>query len=69
MLRRTDLLRVVDHQRADLERCADVEEFDRFRQGAIGLLTDRRIRDALDVEQAPASCKIATAATRSDGRS
>jgi hypothetical protein len=54
MLRRTDLLRVVDHQRADLERCADVEEFDRFRQGAIGLLTDRRIRDALDVEQAPA---------------
>jgi hypothetical protein len=55
MLRRTDLLRVVDHQRADLERCADVEEFDRFRQGAIGLLTDRRIRDALDVEQALAS--------------
>src|SRR5580658_5123488 len=55
LLRRTDLLRVVDHQRADLERCADVEEFDRFRQGAIGLLTDRRIRDALDVDRAPAS--------------
>jgi Protein of unknown function (DUF1501) len=55
LLRRSDLLRVVDHQRADLERCADVEEFDRFRQGAIGLLTDRRIRDALDVDRAPAS--------------
>jgi Protein of unknown function (DUF1501) len=55
LLRRSDLLRVVDHQRADLERCADVEEFDRFRQGAIGLLTDRRIRDAIDVERAPAS--------------
>jgi len=55
MLRRADLLRVVDQQRADLERCADVEEFDRFRQGAIGLLTDRRVRDALDVERAPAT--------------
>lgn len=55
MLRRADLLRVVDHQRADLERFADIEEFDRFRQGAIGLLTDRRIRDALDVDRAPAS--------------
>jgi hypothetical protein len=54
MLRRADLLRVVDQQRADLERCADVEEFDRFRQGAIGLLTDRKVRDALDVDRAPA---------------
>ena len=46
MNNRTRLLHVLDEQRADLERCADVEQFDRYRQGAISLLTDRRVRDA-----------------------
>jgi len=55
MLNRTKLLRLLDRQRSDLERCADVEEFDRYRQGAISLLTDRRIRDAIDVDQSPAT--------------
>ena len=44
---------MLDEQRADLERCADVEQFDRYRQGAISLLTDRRIREAIDINQAP----------------
>jgi hypothetical protein len=50
---RTRLLHVLDEQRADLERFADVEQFDRYRQGAISLLTDRRVRDAIDVNKAP----------------
>lgn len=50
---RTRLLHVLDEQRADLERCAGVEQFDRYRQGAISLLTDRRVRDAIDVNKAP----------------
>lgn len=54
MLNRTKLLRLLDRQRSDLEKFADVEEFDRYRQGAISLLTDRRIRDAIDVDQAAA---------------
>ena len=51
---RIDLLRVLDRQRLGLERYANVGEFDRYRQGAVSLLTDRRIRDAIDVHQAPA---------------
>ncbi len=31
------------------------EQFDRYRQGAISLLTDRRIRDAIDIHRAPAA--------------
>jgi hypothetical protein len=53
MVDRSRLLRVVDHQRCDLECSADVEQFDRYRQGAISLLTDRSIRDAIDVHRAP----------------
>jgi len=55
ILKRADLLRVVDRQRSDLERAAEVEDFDRYCQGAISLLTDRRIRDAIDVHNAPAT--------------
>jgi hypothetical protein len=54
MASRTRLLRVLDRQRADLERCANIGQFDSYRQGAISLLTDRRIREALDVHEAPA---------------
>src|SRR5579872_4381896 len=50
---RMKLLRSIDRQRADLERFAAIEGFDRHRQGAISLLTDKRIRDAIDVTTAP----------------
>ncbi|MCY2968318.1 MAG: DUF1501 domain-containing protein [Planctomycetota bacterium] len=50
---RLELLGHIDRQRADLEREAGVESFDRYRQGAISLLTDSRIRDAIDVTRAP----------------
>ena len=50
---RIELLRSVDRQRADLDRCASIEQFDRYRQGAISLLVDRRVREAIDVTAAP----------------
>ncbi len=49
---RIDLLRSIDRQRADLERFAAIEQFDHYRQGAVSLLTDRRIREAIDVTAA-----------------
>jgi hypothetical protein len=55
MTSRTRLLRNLDRQRRELEECATLEQFDRYRQGAISLLTDRRIRDAVDIHRAPAA--------------
>ncbi len=55
MASRTRLLRSFDRQRSDLECCANIEQFDRYRQGAISLLTDRRIRDAIDIHKASAA--------------
>ncbi|MBM3457918.1 MAG: DUF1501 domain-containing protein [Armatimonadetes bacterium] len=49
---RVTLLRQIDRQRADLERMAEVEQFDRFRQGAVSLLVDPKVRWALDVTKA-----------------
>jgi hypothetical protein len=49
---RVALLRQVDRQRADLDRLAQVAQFDRFRQDAVSLLTDTRVRQALDVTSA-----------------
>lgn len=49
---RLELLGQIDRQRADLERFAQIEQFDRYRQGAISLLTDARIRKAIDVTTA-----------------
>jgi hypothetical protein len=49
---RLELLDQIDRQRADLERFALIEDFDRYRQGAISLLTDKRIREAIDVTAA-----------------
>jgi len=46
---RLDLLRHIDEQRRDLERLALTENFDRYRQSAISLLTDARLRQAIDV--------------------
>lgn len=49
---RLGLLDQIDRQRADLERFALIENFDRYRDGAISLLTDKRIREAIDVTAA-----------------
>jgi hypothetical protein len=50
---RVELLSGIDRQRADLDRVASIEQFDRYRQGAISLLTDKRIREAIDVTASP----------------
>lgn len=49
---RLDLLGELERQRVELDRRAHVENFDRFRQGVIGLLTDDRVRRAFDVTKA-----------------
>jgi hypothetical protein len=51
---RLALLKHVDCQRHDLDRAATVESFDAFRQGAVAMLTDARVRAAFDVTKAPA---------------
>ena len=42
----------IDHQRAALESLAENEPFDRYRQAAISLLTDAKVREAFDVSDA-----------------
>jgi hypothetical protein len=49
---RLALLKHVDQQRGYLERAANVEHFDHFRQGAISMLTDPKVRHAFDVVHA-----------------
>ena len=49
---RVDLLAAIDRQRRDLDRIASIEQFDRYRQGALSLLTDKRVREAIDVTRA-----------------
>jgi len=49
---RMSLLHCIDHQRAALEKLAENEPFDRYRQAAIALLTDAKIREAFDVVDA-----------------
>lgn len=46
---RLTLLRHVDNQRRQLDRFASSPGFDRYRQAAVSLLTDRRVQAALDV--------------------
>jgi len=50
--RRMDLLQTIDAQRRDLENLASVRDFDRYRQGAVSLLSGKDVRDAFDVQQA-----------------
>jgi hypothetical protein len=50
---RLALLKLIDRQRHDLDRAATVERFDAFRQGAVAMLTDSRVRAAFDVTNAP----------------
>src|SRR5262249_19360637 len=52
---RLTLLKHIDEQRRDLERSSSNPSFDRYRQGAISLLTQERVRQALDVINAPAA--------------
>jgi hypothetical protein len=46
---RLALLRHLDARRAALERTADAARFDRFHEGAVGLLTHARVRAAFDL--------------------
>ena len=46
---RLELLQTLDEQRRSLDHAAHTELFDTFRQDAISLLTDAKVRDALDV--------------------
>lgn len=50
--RRFGLLAEIERQRRDLDRSAEVENFDRDRQGAISLLTERRMQRVFDVQNA-----------------
>lgn len=52
--RRLDLLNLVEQQRRDLDVGANSQEFDRFRQGALSLLTDKRMQQVFDVVNADA---------------
>jgi hypothetical protein len=51
---RLAILKRIDRQRHHLDRAATVESFDAFRQGAVAMLTDARVRAAFDVTKAPA---------------
>lgn len=50
--RRFDLLAHVEQQRRQLATHASAEDFDRYRQAAVSLLTDERIKQAFDVVHA-----------------
>jgi hypothetical protein len=50
--RRIDLLKRIDAQRRDLDRTASSASFNKFRQGAVALLTNPRLRQAFDVVHA-----------------
>lgn len=50
--RRVSLLSELELQRRSLDAAAETENFDRYRQGAISLLVDPKIRKALDVTHA-----------------
>jgi Protein of unknown function (DUF1501) len=50
--RRLSLLKHVEQQRRDLDRFATAADFDRYRQGAISLLTDKQVKKAFDVRTA-----------------
>jgi hypothetical protein len=52
---RTNLLATLQQQREELDRTAETADFDHLRQRAVSLLTDARVRDALDVTRAEES--------------
>lgn len=52
LVRRVDLLASLEQQRRELDAHANVESFDRYRQGAVSLLVDPQVKAALDVTAA-----------------
>lgn len=55
MDRRLDLMKLIDQQRATLDRAGSITSFDRDRQAVLSLLTDAKVREAFDVTKAPAA--------------
>ena len=53
MHRRLNLLADIDRQRSSLEHHATTQNFDRYRQQAISLVCEGKVRSALDVTRAP----------------
>jgi len=51
---RETLLKHIERQRRDLQQHAEAANFDRFRQGAVSLLADPQVQQALDVTRADA---------------
>ncbi len=49
---RMDLLGIVENQRRQLNERASIQEYDRVRQSALSLMSDPRVRQALDVRKA-----------------
>ncbi|HVX13130.1 MAG TPA: DUF1501 domain-containing protein [Pirellulales bacterium] len=49
---RLAVLTEIDRQRSHLERAAEIEKFDTYRQSAISLLADAKVRRAIDVTAA-----------------
>lgn len=49
---RLEVLAEIDRQRGYLERAAEIEKFDTYRQSAISLLADAKVRRAIDVTAA-----------------
>jgi hypothetical protein len=52
LVNRTSLLAALENQRRDLDASARVENYDKFRQGVISLLTDASVQKAFDVTRA-----------------
>lgn len=52
LVQRVNLLTSIETQRRYLDRSAEIESFDRYRQGALSLLTDPAVKQALDVTRA-----------------
>jgi hypothetical protein len=46
---RLQLLNVIEQQRRELESHAEIQQFDRTRQGAVSLLSDKKVKWAFDV--------------------
>ncbi len=51
---RLALLSHIDEQRRDWDQHAETQDFDRYRQAALSLLTDAQVRKAFDVDKLPA---------------
>ena len=63
-----DLLDTIESQREALERAAESNSFDRYRQQAVSLLADGQTQRAFSVANADPKLLSDTAAIRSAGR-